>query len=75
MIRFCAWCNRIIGEKCSRCGVEATPLSADSNGPAAASMEFVCPSCGHRFSQGDGGETGGMCEQCFDAELRKAGEK
>jgi len=34
--------------------------------------EFDCPSCGHHFPQGDGGETGGMCEPCFDAELQKA---
>jgi hypothetical protein len=34
--------------------------------------EFDCPSCGHHFQQGDGGKTGGMCEPCFDAELRNA---
>jgi hypothetical protein len=31
--------------------------------------------CGHHFLQGDGGETGGMCEPCFGAELQKAHEE
>jgi hypothetical protein len=52
--------------------MEAT---ADSNGNAMTSGEFDCPSCGHRFPQGDGGETGGMCGPCFDAELRNAHEQ
>ncbi|MGA7226317.1 MAG: hypothetical protein WA867_04450 [Candidatus Acidiferrales bacterium] len=69
MTRFCIQCNRIIGEKCIQCGTEAT---ANSNGHAVAGVDFDCPSCGHHFLQGDGGETGGMCEPCFDAELQKA---
>jgi len=72
MTRFCFWCNRIIGEKCVQCGTEA---SANSNGHAVSGAEFACPSCGHRFPQGDGGETGGMCEPCFDAELQMARER
>ncbi len=71
MTRFCIRCNRIIGEKCVRCGREAT---ANSNVHAVTAAEFDCPSCGNHFAQGDGGETGGMCEPCFDAELRKARE-
>jgi transposase-like protein len=69
MTRICIRCNRIIGEKCAQCGMEVT---ANSNGHAVTIAEFDCPSCGYHFSQGDGGETGGMCEPCFDAELRKA---
>jgi hypothetical protein len=72
MTRFCTRCNRIIGEKCVQCGTEAT---ANSNGDTVTGAEFDCPSCGHRFPQGDGGETGGMCEPCFDAELQKAHEQ
>ncbi|MGA8676754.1 MAG: hypothetical protein WB621_16180 [Candidatus Acidiferrales bacterium] len=72
MTRFCIQCNRIIGEKCVQCGTEAT---ANSNGHAVAGVDFDCPSCGHHFLQGDGGDTGGMCEPCFDAELRKAHEQ
>ncbi len=75
MTRFCTRCHQIIGEKCVRCGAEATPLKANSNGHAIAGTEFDCPACGHHFNQGDGGETGGMCEPCFDAELRKAREQ
>jgi len=71
MTRFCILCNRIIGEKCVQCGTEAT---ANSNGNALTSGEFNCPSCGHHFEQGDGGETEGMSEPCFDAELRNAHE-
>jgi hypothetical protein len=56
MTRFCIRCNRIIGEKCVQCGTEAT---ANSNGHVVSGAEFDCPSCGHRFPQGDGGETGG----------------
>jgi len=47
-------------------------VTANSNGHAVTIAEFDCTSCGHHFSQGDGGETGGMCEPCFDAQLRKA---
>jgi transposase-like protein len=72
MTRFCIRCNRIIGEKCVRCGMEAI---ATFNGPAVAAADFDCPSCGHHFLQGDGGRTGGMCEPCFDAELQKAREQ
>jgi predicted RNA-binding Zn-ribbon protein involved in translation (DUF1610 family) len=72
MTRFCIQCNRIIGEKCVQCGTEVT---ASSNRRAVHGAEFDCPSCGHRFPQGDGGETGGMCEPCFDAELQKAHEQ
>jgi hypothetical protein len=72
MTRFCVQCNRIIGEKCVQCGTQVT---ASSNGHAVSSAEFDCPSCGHHFLQGDGGETGGMCEPCFDAELQKAHEQ
>jgi hypothetical protein len=72
MTRFCMRCDEIIGEKCARCGTETT---ASSNGHAVNSADFDCPSCGHHFLQGDGGETGGMCEPCFDAELQKAHEE
>jgi len=69
MTRPCIQCNRIIGEKCVQCGTETT---ATSNCYAVTGAEFDCPSCGHHFPQGDGGETGRMCEPCFDAELQKA---
>jgi hypothetical protein len=72
MTRICTQCKRIIGEKCVRCGTEATPLKTNSNGHAVTGTEFDCSACGHHFTQGDGGETGGMCEPCFEAALRKA---
>ena len=73
MTRFCVRCNRIIGEKCAQCGAEA---AAYSNGHhAMTGADFDCASCGHHFQQGDGGETGGMCERCFDAELQNAHEQ
>ncbi len=69
MTRFCMRCDRIVGEKCVQCGTEAT---ADSNGHAVTAAEFDCPSCGHHFLQGDGGETGGLCTPCLESELQKA---
>jgi hypothetical protein len=72
MTRFCVRCNRIIGEKCIQCGTEAI---ANSNGHGPIGADFGCPSCGRHFLQGDGGETGGMCEPCFGAELQKAHEQ
>ena len=70
MTRFCVRCNKVFGEKCAQCGTEA---AANSNGyHAKTGAEFDCPFCGFHFLQGDGGETGGMCEQCFDVELRNA---
>jgi len=71
MTRFCIRCNQIIGEKYVQCGTEAT---ANSNAHAVTDSEFDCPSCGHHFTRGDGGETGGMCKPCFNAELRKASQ-
>jgi DNA-directed RNA polymerase subunit RPC12/RpoP len=62
-------CDRTIGEKCAKCGTEAT---ANSNGHALTNAEFDCPSCGHHFLQGDGGETGGLCTPCLETELKKA---
>jgi hypothetical protein len=75
MTRICIRCNRIIGEKCVRCGSEATPLKANSKGHAIAGTDFDCPTCGHHFPQGEGGEGGGMCEPCCDAEFRMACEQ
>ncbi len=75
MTRFCVQCNQLLGEKCARCGTETTPLDTISNGNAMTGAEFKCSTCGHRFIEGDGGETGGMCEPCLDAALRKAHEQ
>ncbi len=69
MTRRCIQCKQVIGEKCARCGT-ATPPTTNPNGLAVTGTEFDCPACGHHFSQGDGGETGGICETCLDAELR-----
>jgi transposase-like protein len=71
MTRVCIRCSQIIGEKCAHCGTQVTAVS---NGHAMTVANFDCASCGHHFQQGDGGETGGMCETCFDAELRNAHE-
>ena len=68
MTRFCIRCNRIIGEKCVQCGTQVT---ASSNGHAVNSADFDCPSCGHHFPQGDGGETGGMCERALTLNCRR----
>jgi uncharacterized spore protein YtfJ len=73
--RICTRCKTVIGEKCARCGSEAIPLKTNPNGQAVTGTEFDCSSCGHHFPQGEGGETGGMCEPCFDAELRMAHEQ
>ena len=75
MTRLCMVCKRIMGEKCARCGTEATPIKTNPNGQAMTGTEFNCHSCGHHFVQGDGGETGAICEPCFDGLLRKAHEQ
>jgi hypothetical protein len=69
MTRFCMQCDQVIGEKCVQCGTEAT---ASSNARAVTGAEFDCPSCSHHFPQGEGGETGGLCTPCLEAELQKA---
>jgi DNA-directed RNA polymerase subunit RPC12/RpoP len=68
-------CQQVFGEKCVRCGTEAAPVDSNAQGHPPTGIEFRCPACAHRFTQGEGGETGGMCEQCFDAVLRKAHER
>jgi hypothetical protein len=75
MTRVCVQCQQVLGEKCVRCGTEAVPAHADPHSDAPTRGEFTCPSCAHRFAQGDGGETGGMCQACFDEALRKAHER
>ena len=75
MTRVCVDCGEKLGEKCVRCGAESVPLDPNAQGHPAARIEFRCPACGHQFTQGEGGETGGMCEQCFDAALRIAHER
>jgi len=75
MTRFCIHCNRNIGEKCAHCGSEATPLKTSSSCGAMHGTEFDCPACGHRFSQGEGGEFGGICGSCFISELRSVHEQ
>jgi DNA-directed RNA polymerase subunit RPC12/RpoP len=75
MTRICTLCKQIMGEKCARCGTEATPVKTNSNGHAMPGTEFDCPCCGHHFTQGSGGETGGICEPCFDDLLRKSHEQ
>jgi hypothetical protein len=51
MTRLCMVCKQIMGEKCARCGTEATPLKTNSNGLAMTGTEFDCPSCCHHFAQ------------------------
>ncbi|MBZ5694442.1 MAG: hypothetical protein LAN36_03675 [Acidobacteriia bacterium] len=75
MTRVCVQCKEVLGEKCVRCGTEAVTIHADQQSNAHGGQEFKCHACGHRFRQGEGGETGGMCEPCFDAALRKAHEQ
>jgi hypothetical protein len=74
MTRVCTRCKQIIGENCARCGSDATPLQTNSTGDTMIGTDFDCSACGLHFTQGDGGETGGMCEPCFGYELRKAHE-
>jgi hypothetical protein len=75
MTRICILCERIIGEKCARCGREVAAPKTDSNGDAMTGTTFDCASCRHHFPQGDGGKTGGMCELCFDAALLRGHEQ
>jgi hypothetical protein len=74
LTRVCVQFQQVLGEKCVRCGVEAVPVHADAHSNAHAGQDFECLACRHRFSRGEGGETGGMCEPCFDAALQKAHE-
>ena len=69
MTRLCMRCEQIVGEKCARCGAQMT---VNSNDHALTDAEFDCPSCGHHFMQGDGGETGGLCTPCLEDQLQKA---
>ncbi len=73
MTRLCAVCKHVLGEKCAGCGAEATPLEVNARGHALVGAEFLCPTCGHQFPQGDGGETYGLCGECLKLERRKAG--
>jgi hypothetical protein len=75
LTRVCVQCQQVFGEKCVRCGTEAIPLHPNAQGHLPPGIEFRCSPCGHQFTKGEGGETGGMCEQCFDETLRKAHEQ
>jgi DNA-directed RNA polymerase subunit RPC12/RpoP len=73
--RVCVQCKELLGEKCKQCGAEAAPVDPNAHGHPPTGTEFRCPACSHCFSRGEGGETGGMCEACFDETLRKAHEQ
>jgi len=73
--RVCVQCKDVLGEKCVQCGAEAAPVDSNAQGHHPTGIEFACRACSHRFSRGEGGETGGMCEACFDETLRKAHEQ
>jgi DNA-directed RNA polymerase subunit RPC12/RpoP len=73
--RVCVQCGEALGERCVQCGAEAVPLHAAPQSTVPAGLDFECPACGHRFTKGEGGVTGGMCEPCFDTALRKAHEQ
>lgn len=75
MTRVCAYCKDVLGEKCVRCGADAVAVHADAQSNTPAGQDFECLACRHRFTRGEGGVTGGMCERCFDAALRKAHEQ
>jgi hypothetical protein len=64
MTRLCAECGKILGEKCSRCGAKAEPVSVNATGHAIIGTDFVCESCGFRFPQGEGGDTHTLCDSC-----------
>lgn len=72
--RVCVQCKDVLGEKCVQCGAKAAPDS-NAQGHPSTENEFRCLACSHGFSGGEGGETGGMCEACFDETLRKAHEQ
>lgn len=74
MTRYCAACEAVLGEKCSQCGSEAAPINVNAKGHPIAGTDFLCvnATCGHRFAQGDGGNTYGLCDSCKNAALRKA---
>ena len=74
MTRVCVQCKDVLGEKCVQCGAKAALVDSNAQGHPPAGIEFRCPACSHRFSRGEGGETGGMCEQCLNETLRKAHE-
>jgi transposase-like protein len=72
MIRSCAVCKIILGEKCARCGAPAEPLTVNAREHAISGTQFLCQGCGYIFTEGDGGETLGLCDLCLRLERRKA---
>ena len=72
MTRICSVCRSVIGEKCAHCGAEAQPLNVNAAGHPIPGSDFLCPQCGRRFPQGDGGETSGLCKACLQIERGKA---
>jgi hypothetical protein len=56
MTRRCAWCEKILGEKCPFCGLEAK--AGDVEG-----LHFSC-FCAAVFEKGQGGTTHTICDDC-----------
>lgn len=63
MTRVCCWCGKTLGEKCGTCGAEARPV------PERTGF-FQCVPCRLVWRVGER-ETGGMCEDCQEAERQK----
>ncbi len=73
MTRICAKCKKYLGEKCPHCGsLEVSKLpDAQQTYPAV----FRCAACRNHFTEGNGGKTHTLCEDCIQETLREYGIK
>ena len=74
MTRACQWCNRYLGEKCSRCGSFNLKILDPLDARARTFLFFLCE-CGFGFKPGEGGITTGACDDCRERETAKLKEQ
>jgi hypothetical protein len=63
MRRKCAYCKRVIGEKCGRCG----SLDVRCTFTLGEYKQWKClaPGCGETWDSASERETTGVCDRCF----------
>jgi len=74
MIRVCAWCDAVIGEKCGQCGEEAAEIASEPGAAQKLRQRFRCQSkaCGFEFERDPQKVTHGICPRCV---AKKASER
>jgi hypothetical protein len=72
MMRVCAWCDAVLGEKCERCGAEAREVAGKGSFEGAQLFRCVNPVCEFQFERHPAKVTHTICMGCVAKKKREA---